>query len=248
MQHSKARTTFRNRILHFNDDLEFMDIIFRAVLNSDVTDGGKIFQNFIPQKHTHIARYTVSQDNRRKIAAHCKAAMYSSYVKDLYEEVSMYLMNILTEAAENTRENPERILGDLSNMSMTYNEILTYAKDGTITQKVIERVFQHLENERSTVKLIDKICKRLGLKIDEKIMNEAVYYLEIRHKLVHTDGFADDDFRASHPSLTYTPDSYIDLTYDTIVSMREKVTALMDAIDSEAISKGILKPHTVPKK
>lgn len=198
-----------------------------------------------PAKYPYIARYDVSQDNRIKIATHAKATMSVAYVKDLYEEVSLYLKAVLKEAAANTKEQGA-ILGDLSEMTMTFREILDYSRDGTILDKVIGRIFQRLESEKSTIGLIKKICARLGLTVSDKTIDEAVYYLEIRHKLVHADGFADDKFRAEHKKLKYTADSYIDLTYSTLTAMRQKVSALVEAIDDEAITKQILRPHTEP--
>ena len=38
----------------------------------------------------------------------------------------------------------------------------------------------------------------------KQYINDAVYYLEIRHKLVHTDGYADEEFKKTHPRLRYT--------------------------------------------
>ena len=249
MQQSKARTTFINRLLHFNDDIELMDILYYNIANSTMPEDGKLFRYFSRNSHPNIARHTViSQHNRMLIATHCRATLYSAYVKELYEEFTIYLRSIIAEAYSNAKVEPGKIVGDQGKINMSAREILKFSRDGTLIDIVIGRIFQALENERSTIQLVNKTCEKLELNVDDGIIQDAVLFLEIRHKLVHTDGFADEDFKTSHPDLTYTPDSYIDLTYNTIVSMREKVTALIDAIDSEAISKGILKPHTVPKK
>lgn len=244
MTESKAHNAFVNKILRFEDDIEFMDIVCRYISRSEISEGGRIFTCFSPDSHPNILRYKASQDNRERISAHCKKTLYSSYIKDIYEEVQIYLQSVLKEAAENTKARPESLLGDLSGMTMSFRDILAFNKDGTIIDKVTERMFQKLDSKKNIEDLISAICKRLGLDIQADIIKEAVYYLEIRHKLVHADGFADADFRERHPGLVYTDDSYIDLSYDLIVAVREKVSALISAIDSAALSKNILNPHT----
>ena len=246
MSESKAHNTFVNRVLHFDDDIEFMDIVCRHVARTDFAEDDKIFKCFDVDKHPNIARHIATQHSRKLIANHCKATLYASYVKDIYEEFSEYLRSIIAEAFDNAKISPERIAGGHETISMTLKDILKFQMNGTLTEIIIGRIFQALENERSTIKLINKVCSKLGLTVDESIIQDAVYYLEIRHKLVHADGLADEDFRKSHQGLTYTNDSHIDLTYDTIISLKKNVTALVDAIDREALSKQILKYHTIP--
>ena len=83
----------------------------------------------------------------------------------------------------------------------------------------------------------------LGLNISKQCINDAVYYLEIRHKLVHTDGYADEEFKKTHPRLRYTNKNYIDLTYKTILDFRRTLFKLVDEFDSEALNKHIVYPH-----
>lgn len=222
MRESKAHNTFVNRVLHFDDDIEFMDIICRHVTRTEFAEGSRIFTCFDKDRHPNIARYTVTQHSRKLIANHCKATLYASYVKDIYEEFTEYLRSIIAEAYDNATISPERIAGGQETISMTAKDILKFQINGTLTDIIIDRIFQALENERSTIKLINKVCSKLGLTVDKSIIQDALCYLEIRHKLVHTDGLADEDFRKLYPELTYTHDSHIDLTYDTIISMRKK--------------------------
>ena len=126
---------------------------------------------------------------------------------------------------------------------MSSVDILSGIKDGTLAQTVIDNMFQTLENERSTINLIRKICSKLGIVVSTQLIEDAVYYLEIRHKLVHTDGYADEDFRNSHKTLRYTRDNYIDLTYQTIMAARKAIYDLVDAIDADALAKGIINPQ-----
>lgn len=206
MQHSKARTTFINRLLHFNDDIELMDILYYNVANSTMPEDGKLFRYFDRNSHPNIARHTIiSQHNRMLVVTHCRATLYSAYVKELYEELAIYLRSIIAEAYNNAKVEPGKIVGDQGKISMSAREILKYSRDGTLIDIVIGRLFQALENERSTIQLINKTCEKLGLNVDGNVIQDAVLFLEVRHKLVHTDGFADEDFKTAHPNRHIQP-------------------------------------------
>lgn len=243
---SKPLLSFKNKLSHFDDDIEFVDILYSTVKGTTI-DGSKLrlFEYQDQEKHPNISRYSICQDNRLLIMRHLKSTIYSSYVKDVYEEVTIYLHSIISEAYQNASVTPSRIIGE-HKMSLSTVEILTGIQNGTLAQTVIDNTFQALENERSTISLIKKTCKKLGINVQSQLINDAVYYLEIRHKLVHTDGYADEKFRKSHPTLKYTNGNYIDLTYQIIQSARTAIFTLMETIDADAIAKAIIKPNTSP--
>lgn len=243
MPHSKPYLTFKNKMLHFDDDIEFIDILNTTIKNRAIDDGAdKLFDCQRHDKHPNISRYSVNQTNRLQIVRHLKSTVSASYIKDAYEELTIYLRGIVTEAYQNATVTPERIIGE-HKISMSAVDILSGIRDGSLAQTVIDCMFQSLENERSTLSLIRKTCSKLGLDISNDIIQDAVYYLEIRHKLVHTDGYADEEFRNRHTTLRYTQDNYIDLTYQTITAAKTSLFALIEAIDNDAISKTIINPQ-----
>ena len=111
---------------------------------------------------------------------------------------------------------------------------------------VIDNIFQCLENERSTIALISKFHQKIGIEKNDELINDAIYYLEIRHKLVHTDGFADSEFISSHQTLTYTASNYISLNYTTIKEAKNSVMALVKDMDSKIMQKQLVPPNTTP--
>lgn len=243
MAHSKHYISFKNKMLHFDDDVEFVDILYSTIKDTPIDDNAtKLFESQDPAKHPNISRYSICQNNRLIIMQHLKSTVYASYIKDIYEELTIYLRGITAEAYQNATASPERIIGE-HKLNMSAVDILSGIKDGTLAQTVIDSMFQALENERSTISLIKKICSKLGISISTQLIESAVYYLEIRHKLVHTDGYADSAFRASHQSLRYTNSYYIDLTYQAITATKTAVFDLIDAIDGDALSKGIINPQ-----
>ena len=243
MSYSKHFITFRNKMLHFDDDIELADILYSIIRENPISeDADKLFSSQSQEKHPNISRYSICQTNRLQVIRHLKSTISASYIKDAYEEITIYLRGITTEAYENASVSPERIIGE-HKVNMSAVDILKGISDGTLAQTVIDNLFQTLENERSTIGLIKKTCTKLGITISNQIIENAVYYLEIRHKLVHTDGYADDEFRNSHPTLRYTPENYIDLTYSTILSTKQALFNLVTAIDADAIAKGIINPQ-----
>lgn len=227
-------------MLHFDDDIEFTDILYSTIKLNPLAEGAtSLFQNQSTDKHPNISRYSLCDENRLQIVRHLKSTVYAAYIKDAYEEITIYLRGITLEAYKNASVTPERIIGE-HKINMSAVEILSGITDGTLAQTVINNMFQSLENERSTIGLIKKTCTKLGLSVDQKIIEDAVYYLEIRHKLVHTDGYADAEFKQLHPTLRYTHNDYIDLTYQTITATRIALFELVNALDAEALSKGII--------
>lgn len=246
MAMSKPYLTFKNKLLHFDDDIEIADILYAKVKKTMISnDATQLFDYQDNVKHPNLSRYKICQNNRVEIIRHLKSSISASYLKDLYEEVTIYLRNIIAEAYENASVSPERLIGE-HRVTMTAVEILSEMRAGTLSQTIVDLMFQTLENERSTISLIDKTCKKIGISISREVIENAVYYLEIRHKLVHTDGYADEEFRQTHPTLKYTKNNYIDLTYNTLKSAKTAICKLVYEIDKEVLDKGLIKANNKP--
>ena len=171
-------------MLHFDDDIEYVDVLYASLRKSlSILPEDALFQEIDPEKHPKLSRYKVCDDNRLLVLHHLKSTVYSAYIKELYEEFTMYLKGVMQDIYLTAKISPDRIVGE-HRMTLSANDILKYAADGTIATVVIDSIFQALENERSTISLITKVCKKLGLDADKSIVDTAVYYLEIRHKLV----------------------------------------------------------------
>ncbi|MEA1960481.1 MAG: hypothetical protein U9N81_04195 [Bacillota bacterium] len=241
---SKHAVTFLNRITQFDADLELVDVIVSAIDNEELVDdnNGLLFKYVNKDKHPVLSKRKNIEDNRKLAINHLKQTVYASYVKDVYEEFTAFLQGLIYEAFTNSKVNPERIVGE-HKVSMSTVDILKYTENNTLIEKVIESIFQSLENERSTLILINKTCKKLDLNINDNIKEQAIYYLEMRHILVHTDGKADNEFIRKHPNLRYTKKNYIVLNYATISTMRSNIKKLVSALDQSALEKGIVRPH-----
>lgn len=243
--HSKHYQTFSNRLIHLNADLELIDIIDVSIKEGllQPTDE-KLFEKLSKQKHPVLVHRTPSRENQQLAMNHLRQSVFSSYIKDLYEEVYDYLKSVLTEAAIRAKVDPERLIGE-HRIEVKVTDILQTDKLQSLIEDIVSKVFRKLENERSTTALIAKTCNKLNLEIDETIQSSAIYYLEIRHQLVHADGKADAEFRATHPDLEYTADHYIDLRYKLIKKIKKAILDFINEFDKQAIEKDLVLPHNV---
>lgn len=244
--HTKHYQTFTNRLLHLNADLELVDIIDSAMKSGALTTcDEKLFDALDEDKHVVLSNRTASAHNRQIAINHLRQSVYSSYIKDLYEEVTDYLHSALAEAATQAQVDPGRFIGE-HRVEVQVPDVLQAGKLQVLIEDIVAKMFRKLENERSTTSLINKSCSKLGLNVDQAIRDKAIYYLEIRHQLVHADGKADALFKANHPDLAYTSDDYIDLRFKLIKNIREAVEAFIEEFDNQAITAGINFSHNIP--
>lgn len=240
---SKCLITFKNKMSHFNADLDFIDILSKSIENGDYSNEEELFPGASDERYTTLSGYKVGDQNRRLVVNHLKSTLYTAYIKDLYEEFYIYLKGIMKEVYSNAKVSPERLSGE-HKVTLTSVEILQHLRIGDLADVVIDKIFQALESERSTIELITKFHKKIGIDIEQTLVDDAIYYLEIRHKLVHTDGFVDEEFRKKHNLLNYTSTNKIKLDYCTICQAYEAVFHLVSDMDSKVINAGLAKSHT----
>lgn len=240
---SKSLVSFKNKMSHFNGDLDFVDILTQLVENEYFSDECELFPGSNDVKYTTLSTYNKVKSNRRLVVNHLKSTVYTAYIKDLYEEFSIYLKGTMKEVYNNAKVSPERICGEHT-VKLTSVEILRHMQNGDLADIVIDSIFQALENERSTIELIKKFHKKIGIDIDESLANSAIYYLEIRHKLVHTDGVVDEEFKEKHDTLKYTSGNKIKLSYNTIHAAYDAVFQLVSDIDSKVIRARLVNSNT----
>lgn len=243
---SKYALRFQNRVNALDEDIELVDIICTARKeNNFLPENGKLFKFIDPEKHPLLGARKVTGKSKTIVVNHLRATVYAAYIKDIFEELTAYLKSLLYEAALLSKEKTkaQRLLGE-HKVNFSAADILQYQSLDDLVMKIAEDIIQALENERSTKALITKLCKNIDLSVDESKINDALPYLELRHKLVHTDGKADSNFKADYPIFTYDSQNYITLNYSVISNAKEKITKLVLEIDEIAISKGILTRNT----
>jgi hypothetical protein len=112
---SKAYHAFTQKLRCFADDLELMDVLHKAVTSGDLTEQNSqhVLKHVDPAKHPPIVRRKNSDGSRKIVVNHIRSTLYSSYVKDIYEELTHYLRTVLTQASMNGF-NSGRLIGERS--------------------------------------------------------------------------------------------------------------------------------------
>ncbi len=238
---SKAFHAFEQKLSYFDDDIELIDVLKIAVSRGDLTDPTSqyVMKYIDSSKHSHIVRRKNSDVSREQIINHLRSSIYSSYVKDVYEEVTHYLRTMLKKAAENGFDSA-RIIGDHP-FNVEAKKILELGNWTNVCQMVSDSLFQSLEKEKSTLNLLKKTAKKLALNVDEQLINDALPYLEVRHFLVHSDGKLSQEYIKKYPSIQHDKDGCVILSYTFICNMRSLVKSLICKFDEEVIAKNFLK-------
>lgn len=243
---SKAHYSFSQKMDYFDDDIELIDVLRDSVLEGDLHDNTTphILNRVSPSKHSHLARRKNSKGSRELVMNHLRNTLYSSYVKDIYEELTEYLRNILKHASLSGFDS-RRLVGEHS-FKTEANHLLSLGSWEDVCKYVSDSVFQLLENERSTLSLLKSMKGKLGLNIEQRIIDNALPYLETRHLLVHADGKINSTFRSKYPNIPIKG-KFVFLDYNFIISMRVAVKELAKAYDKEIIDRNLLSTQHIRK-
>lgn len=237
---TKFYIRFLNRAAHLDADIELVDIFKIAIANGALkTDHSQyIFDHVNPEQHPRLATRACTKHNKTLVINHLKATLCASFLKDIYEDVLQYLLEIL-KAATRRGLNANRLIGE---HKVTYeaNDILAAGNWNNIIQMVSQSVFRKLEGERSTKDLIQKINTKLDLGVSGSTIDAALPYFQLRHLLVHSDGKADQKFCESFPSFGVSVGQKIQLDYSVLQNARTAIFALINEFDQQIIAKNIV--------
>ncbi|WP_429192961.1 hypothetical protein [Aeromonas salmonicida] len=231
---TKAFHSFESKLNYFDDDVELIDVLRLHVIAGDLTDAqsNHVLHKVCTIKHKHLSRRQNSEGSRKLVINHLRSTLYSSYIKDVYEEVTEYLRTILKQAAEKGFD-AGRLIGE-HGFKINAKTVLEAGSWEHVAETITDSIFQALESERSTLELIDKIAKKLALNIDAELIEKALPFLEVRHLLVHSDGKASDEFKDKYPKVKLSND-YVVINYTFINNMRKAIRNLIEAYDQEVI-------------
>lgn len=232
---SKGYKKFENRMNYFRTDVELVDVLSK---NKEAIKGiGIIFKKVTEDHHPLLYARQATTGSRKIVMSHLKKTVYVSFFKDMYEEVTEYIRYILYQASlQGATAN--RIIGEHT-FKMGANDILSLATKNEIIKAVIDQVFQQLESERSTIELFQKTKNKLGLNIQQNLIDDAVPYMTCRHIFVHSDGKPNDEFKQKYQDIHLDDKGRIALNMDFLNKAYVSINSLLKAFDEEMISKKI---------
>lgn len=240
---TKYYARFLNRLAHFEGDVELVDVFRSAVYGGRLSrpSGGFLLEHVRPERHPRLAAREANQHNRTIALTHLKRTVHASFIKDLYEDFAEYMTSLLAGAARRGL-SPDRLIGE-HKISIEVNDVLGCGNWAKVVELFSRNLFRRLEEEAKksgVTKLLSSLDVKLGLGVGEEVRRAALPYLELRHRLVHADGIADERFCKSYPEMSATAGEPIQLRYERIVSARDAVEALIRRFDECAVQKSIV--------
>lgn len=240
---TKALVRFLNRMAHYSADVELVDVFARSVTKLATPNSQKIFDKVAPGRHPTLFKRKSSDASRKLAIAHLKSTIGSAHIKDLYEDVSMYLNDLLAAAIRHGID-PARLVGE-HDVKTDANTLLRLGSWDGVVQYVARSVFRKLEDERSTKALLRKMDAKLGLGVDAAIIDAALPYLDARHVLVHDDGVVDEDYVRQYPQLRLSPGDSLAISHSFVTTARTAIAALVQEVDAKAIARSVVGSHDV---
>lgn len=234
---SKGFHRLSNRLNDFMCDYEFARIVFSCKNLISGTD--TLFKFFDDEKYPELAKHDNTDQARKIIINHLQSTLAVTFIKDSYEEVTEYLHYILNMGARSGLVKPERI-SDSVKVSLTDNDILATSSHEEVINLVTKQIYQNIENEKSTIGLVEKICKRLGINVEQQTIDEAIKYLEMRHIFVHEDGKPNKKFKERYQDIRLNQKGRIKLTDIDLHDVRDKIIALISKLDMEMVSNKLI--------
>ncbi|MEO1894462.1 hypothetical protein [Alloalcanivorax venustensis] len=237
---TKAHAKFFSRAAHLDADIEIADVVKIAMARGalSTTNATYILDDVYPDQHPRLAKRKNTDQSRALAINHLKATLCAAFLKDVYEDLTMYMRDALEAAALNGL-SPNRLIGE-HKVTFEANDVLEAGSWEGVVSKVSDSVFRRLENEKSTKKLLQKVSDKLDLGVDGESIEAAMPYLEIRHLLIHNDGIADERFCSSYPEFGARVGHKITLDYEVLTRAREAITALVEEFDAAIVDGGLV--------
>lgn len=198
MAESKTHQRFRSRAEQLEMYLEAMDAAARITLNllGKKLNEDKDIDEALPIKCENYTRLNHPTTHRKRIYNYCRSKNTHSAIVEVYGYFSEYMRDILKELFV---KNPMHVVGKSSKMiNMTFADIARFSTLQEIHAKMVEDVFRSIENERSTINLIDKIISGTDADISEAEKEAVLPYLELRHLIVHNNCKIDRNFEEKY--------------------------------------------------
>ncbi|MDR3418851.1 MAG: hypothetical protein P4L83_21975 [Nevskia sp.] len=228
---------FRGRLEYLQQHMQVVDVAITKLFTQTQGhhgQGGTILDALqVNSPRYDRLRHPVNQDAR--VFNFSRSRNIEHALISLYRYFSEYMQGLLAEIYVT---NPMVVVGKAPG-SLQYPDIVKLGSFDAIAEKMIGNVFRKLEDERSTVKLLDKILDHTGVHPDPAQTEAALMYLEMRHLFVHNHGKADEGFVARYGAMTgLALGQRLPTKFQTARSGINAVETLLKDIDTQMIATG----------
>lgn len=226
---------FRARIEYLEQHIQLMDMSLVAVARQ-IRINKKNSVSMQEAAGFEAARY--SRLNH-PVKHYTRIISYSKYqnirggIISLYRDFSEYLRGILGELYQ---LDPLMVVGKAP-QSIQFQEVVQLLQQGILENKMIEDVFRKLENEKSTIKLLEKCLEHTSVAISDSMQNEALAYLEMRHLHIHNGSKVDQKYLDRYVSIVpVVVGKNLPAKFNTISSAISAGSMLVFEIDRQLVS------------
>jgi hypothetical protein len=236
---TKAFQRFIHRISYYESDIELCDLLVCRYLNGANSDENiSISLGSTTEAHQVLASRPNTRASRNTTGNHLKSTVAAAYIKDLFEDFSEYISEVMTKASIKG-VNPGQFVGD-AKIEIQAKDILSAGSWEKVVSNISGEIFRKLENEKNTRELIKKASRRLGLNVDNALLDAAMPYLDARHILVHRDGKTDQKYRDTYPTVRLRGEKIVS---DMAFAKAAKITvkALASDIDAKIIAADLIR-------
>lgn len=237
---TKAYYRFLQRCDYYETDLALCDLLVRNFV--EMPDSTTTLAEALGSSkalHPDLGQ-TNARRSREVRGGHLKRTLAASFLKDLYEDFVDYVSETMARAAL-AGVDPARFTGE-AKFELHAREVLGAGDWDGVVGLISQKVFRALEGERRTTALVGKSAARLGLTIDQTVIDAAMPYLDARHMFVHQDGRADAEYKRKYPAVALR-DGRINADQAFVDQARRSVEALAGAFDAEIIANGLVRPE-----
>src|SRR5689334_12453937 len=100
---TKYFARFLNRSAHFDADLELVDILHIAIKHGILVpaEGDALFDFLNSDKHPRLSGRKSTSHGRVIAIGHLKSTLVASFIKDIYEDLTGYITDLIAGAARN---------------------------------------------------------------------------------------------------------------------------------------------------
>lgn len=236
---TKAIRRFEQRVDYYGTDLELCDLLVRAFARrANSEDNLAVDLGSDADRHPILGRRRNTRASRGICGNHLKSTLAIAFIKDLYEDFSEYLATIMTNAAMKGI-NPARFVGNVK-LDLHATDILSAGNWDGAVRAISDAIFRKLENERNTRDLVRKASERLGLNVEQAVLDAAMPYLDARHILVHRDGKTDEKYRNDYPTIPLRNDKLV-VDFALVSNAKIAVSALAREIDDKLIAADLVR-------
>ena len=178
---------------------------------------------------------------RSRVVNHSKARNTEYAVISTHTHFSEYLHAILTEMYNH---KPMLVIQKaVGQQTLKFAEIVKLKTYPSVAQEMIDRVFRSLENERSTMKLFDKIIAKTNANIPATTKTNALAHLEMRHLFIHRSGVVDTFFASKYGKrFSVKKGDKLPTQFKIADDAIKTTTKLCETTDQQLLANNFLKP------